>query len=138
MFFLLPGKPQQFHRNGLSRIGPYVERVLQSRKAYSSVIIAKPDGAHAVLFARRDHQVLLGVISVSSEGDKPDFRTKIRNLCASKGIALSNEVLSGSLYQFEFASSVGPKTTADLIRALVADLFGADDATGLEFTPTGL
>src|SRR5436190_11716620 len=57
LFFLLPNNPQKIRRDGLSQIAYYVDRVINSRGDHASVTISTLDGVHAVLLARRDHNL---------------------------------------------------------------------------------
>ena len=143
MFFLLPGKPQRFHRDGLSKIGYYVGRVLRSRKDYASVVIAKPGGGHAILIARRGGTVLLNVILAPNAAEAQNARNSIGNFLAKRGVVGGSEFSPNEGEQpanpcrIGFILNTNQNLNAKLIRDLFVEFFGVDDSTGLEFTTTG-
>src|SRR5215471_3226735 len=84
--FLLPGEPRRFYSRGLSRTDQYVRRVAESRGEYASVIIARPDSAHAVLFARRGREALLCVFADLTKLSSQGLPSKVTDFFAMRGI----------------------------------------------------
>ena len=138
MFFLLPGRPEKFERDGLSRIGDYVNRVFQSHKERASVVITQPGGDHAVLLTRMGKEVLVAVFHTPGQG-AIEFRTKLTNFFASHGIMRTSQFDSSPIGQednpcaFAAVLSPDPKAITRLIQALCTDLFDGKDSMGLEF-----
>jgi hypothetical protein len=144
MSFLLPTTPHRSHLNGLSRIGEYVKRALNSQSPYASVAIAKADGSHAVLIARRGHQVSLTVFSDLSRTSVSDLCSKMEEFFSTHGVVKVENGLStigssnANVCPLEFALTADAEKDVELIRYLFRNFLNADDSTSLEFTTTGL
>jgi hypothetical protein len=140
MLFLFPGKPQRYHRDGLSKIGYYIESVAKSHGEYASVIIAKPNGSYSVVVARRGHDLSVNIFSDLYLGEVSDVRSKIGDFFAKRGVmpmGLQTNDSGTKPSRYQFSLSGDPAANTHLVRSLFSDVFGAGDSTGLEFTTSG-
>ena len=136
LFFLLPNEPRQFYRNGLSQIGHFVQRVIESPKDGATVTITKTDGSNAVSMARKGKRVLLFIISdASMEARIKDYFTE-HGINSSSDVFLTTRGPEDSLCHLEFPLGMDPKANTKLIRELFTTLLGVDDSMDLGFTTT--
>lgn len=142
LFFLLPRQPDRVRREGFSRVESYIDRLLHSRKQLSSLIVATPDGQHALLVMRQAGQTLLSVSVDRTKGDGQEL--ELKRFFARLGMTPVRDYLSANggvadaTRSFEFHLVGDARVIARLCVSIFTDLFRVTDQQGLEFTGNGL
>jgi hypothetical protein len=139
--FLLPGQPDRVRRHGLLKIESYMGRLIESRKANASVIVATLDGQHAILIMRNAGRTTLNISADRTKND--DQEAKMRGFFRKLGMTPDRDYRSPSggvedaACNFEFQLTNDPKAIARLCASLCKDLFSVTAQDGLEFTKDG-
>jgi hypothetical protein len=134
--------PDQYPTNGLAHVGSYMTRLQSSPKQRASVIIATPDGQHALLVVRDAGQMVLDVSADRTKNNGEE--AKMLDFFSKLGIAPMRDYLSDNggvkdaTRTCHYALSDDPQAVARLCISVFTNLFGVADEHGLEFRTRGL
>ena len=133
MFFLFPKNPWKVYRNGLSKVGKYVEQLIESREDGTAIIISEADDSNAVSMVRKGRNISLFVVSRMSIEAKIESFFSRHAIKPISGVSLVTKGIGDDVCCCEFALAIDPNVNTELILTLFTDLFGVDDSMALKF-----
>jgi hypothetical protein len=134
--------PDQYPTNGFAHVASYMTRLQSSPKQRASVIIATPDGQHALLVVRDAGQMVLDVSADRTKNNGEE--AKMLEFFSKLGMSPMRDYLSDNggvkdaTRTCHYALSDDPQAVARLCISVFTNLFGATDEHGLQFRTGGL
>lgn len=136
LFCLIPKQPLRVARDGYTRFEPLIEKVLESRRDYSSLIVSAEGGQKALLVSRRGEEFLL---SVSIDSSDPAIGS-IVEFFSDRGVSPSNEYtthddrFSISTSHLEFPLPQAADAAAETCTHVYRDILGVAETEPMEFS----
>ena len=130
--------PAVVARDGMSRVAPYVARLMASRARFTSLIISTADGQGGFLVIHEHGQARLGLnVEWRSE---PKKERDIRKLFAGLGLAPTEDYLAGNggvpdaTRVLTYPVPGDAPHVAALCRRVLHEIYGVADTERLDFT----
>lgn len=136
LFNLIPKQPLRVARDGYTRFEPLIQKVLESRRDYSSLIVSAQQGSKALSVSRRQEEFLLGVSIDSSDPAIPS----IVEFFLSRGVSPSSENVSHddhfdiSTTHLEFPLPQAADAAAETCTHVYRDILGVAETEPMEFS----
>jgi hypothetical protein len=134
--------PDLYATNGFAQVPSYIARLQHTPKQRASVIIATPDGQHALLVVRDAGQMVLDVSAdrTKNNGEEAkmlEFFSKL-GMVPMRDYLSDNGGVKDATRTCHYALSNDPQAVARLCILVFTNLFDATDEHGLEFHTRGL